>query len=333
MGTSTFTPILVDFSNPALTNIIAGANGSLLPISEALTFLGVWADTLQYYPNNTVYWPLAQADTMWVAITQPTIGVAPANEIDNPWLPLSLPGTVTFPDITDNIGVSVGIAVPTTIQGTGATQNYALALQHGGLSISDTAGPTVYIWKNGTINTLGPIFCLNTGNFNTIALSPGGAGIVDFNINSSSQSTCGIVPTGTTPTNLGTSLLPITNGFISNLNYTTINTFSDRKLKENESVLTQEESLNLISKLEPKKFSWKKDETSRMVTGFIAQDLLKNGLEQVVLVEEDFLRIRADAFTAPLVSAVQYLIEEQKQQQREIEILKGFIEDLLLKVS
>lgn len=120
---------------------------------------------------------------------------------------------------------------------------------------------------------------------------------------------------------------------------------SDKKLKSNIATLSTDESLKLITSLEPKSYSFKKDKDQKIRYGFIAQEVEKvlqnNNLKNTGLVNYQLLKTNEDVtankdkykdeemnlslsytdLIAPTIAVVQY-------QQKEIESLKKEINEL-----
>lgn len=120
---------------------------------------------------------------------------------------------------------------------------------------------------------------------------------------------------------------------------------SDKKLKSNIVALSTDESLKLITSLEPKSYSFKKDKDQKIRYGFIAQEVEKvlqnNNLKNTGLVNYKLIKTDEDVttnkdkykdeemnlslsytdFIAPTIAVVQY-------QQKEIENLKKEINEL-----
>lgn len=120
---------------------------------------------------------------------------------------------------------------------------------------------------------------------------------------------------------------------------------SDKKLKSNIVALSTDESLKLITSLEPKSYNFKKDKDQKIRYGFIAQEVEKvlqnNNLKNTGLVNYKLIKTDEDVtankdkykdeemnlslsytdFIAPTIAVVQY-------QQKEIENLKKEINEL-----
>lgn len=101
---------------------------------------------------------------------------------------------------------------------------------------------------------------------------------------------------------------------------------SDKKAKENIENIDEKKSLNIITKLEPVEFNYKKDEKTHR--GLIAQDVIKvlndNDIEgQVYSYNEE-----KDLYSLNYIELIPDLINCVKYQQKEIDILKKEIKEL-----
>ena len=112
MTAPTFTPVLVDFSNPTLQNLIAGATGNSIFAANAMGFFGTWSSTVTYSHDSVVIYDSAP----YLSKIDNNIDFNPLLFPAN-WQSLGQ-GNNSFPDITDTPGVSVEISVDTILDTT-----------------------------------------------------------------------------------------------------------------------------------------------------------------------------------------------------------------------
>lgn len=198
----------------------------------------------------------------------------------------------------------------------GITSANRLYVGNGALfSSSNSDSGSGYVFINGTISTTVPTYGYIT----------------------SSGSTGGGALAGTVSCSLRTS------GRI--ISGSEINILSDRRIKKDIVNISDDYCKDFVYKVSSKKYIYKKDETGKVNVGFVAQDVLKAGYEELIgFTSEDVEEeVDADGFVNPaghiftvnyeavvpiLSQNIKNLFEENKELKKEIMELKALVKTL-----
>ncbi len=129
-----------------------------------------------------------------------------------------------------------------------------------------------------------------------------------------------------------------------------INVLSDKRLKKNIKSISDGYCKDFVYKVDSKSYVYKKDISEKVNIGYVAQDLIKAGFDELIgfsiddveeLVEEDgFVNPEGQVFTVnyeavvPILSRnVKNLFEENKMLKEEISFMKKLLEDIQNKLN